>query len=111
MVTKSDLIIFCIPMSEYKKIILKINKDLTPKHIITDLGSSKLKSKEVIKKNLKKNIFWTSSHPIAGSEVSGPEHGREDLFENKWSVLIKDKGTNLKHLKFLNSFWKKWAPK
>ena len=110
-VTDSNLIIFCTPMSEYKKMILKINKYLTPKHIITDLGSSKLKSKEVVKKNLKKNIFWTSSHPIAGSEVSGPEHGREDLFENKWSVLIKDKKTNLKHLKFLNYFWKKMGSK
>ena len=110
-VTNSDLIIFCTPMSEYKKMILKINKHLTPKHIITDLGSSKLKSKEVVRKNLKKNIFWTSSHPIAGSEVSGPEHGREDLFENKWNVLIKDKKSNLKHLKFLNYFWKKMGSK
>ena len=110
-VKNSDLIIFCIPMSEYKKVILKINKHLTSKHIITDLGSSKLKSKEVVRKNLKKNIFWTSSHPIAGSEVSGPEHGREDLFENKWNVLIKDKKTNLKHLKFLNYFWKKMGSK
>jgi len=110
-VIESDLIIFCTPMSEYKKMILKMNKHLTPKHIITDLGSSKLKSREVIKKNLKKNIFWTSSHPIAGSEVSGPENGREDLFENKWSVLIKDKKTNLKHLRFLNSFWKKMGSK
>ena len=110
-VPKSDLIIFCTPMSEYKRIIQKINKDLTSKHIITDVGSSKLKSKEVVKKNLKKNIFWTSSHPITGSEVSGPEHGKENLFENKWSVLIKDRKTNLKHLKFLNSFWKKMGSK
>ena len=62
---QSKLVIFCTPMSEYKKIILKINKYLTPKHIITDVGSSKLKSAEIIKKNLKKKIFWTSSHPIA----------------------------------------------
>ena len=78
-------------MSEYKKLILKINNDLNPKHIITDIGSSKLESKKVIKKNLKRNISWTSSHPIAGSEVSGPEHGKHNLFENKWCVLIKDK--------------------
>ena len=98
-------------MSEYKKIILKINKYLTPKHIITDVGSSKLKSVKIIKKYLKKKIFWTSSHPIAGSEVSGPEHGKQDLFENKWCVLIKDNKTNLKHLKFLSSFWKKIGSK
>ena len=32
-VSQSELIIFCTPMSEYKKIILKINSYLTPKHI------------------------------------------------------------------------------
>ena len=110
-VLKSQLIIFCTPMSEYRKIILKINKDLNSKHIITDIGSAKLESREVIKKNLKKNIFWTSSHPISGSEVSGPEHGKQDMFDNKWCILIKDKSTNLKHLKFLNHFWKKMGSK
>ena len=110
-VLQSNLIIFCIPMSEYKKTILKINKYLTPKQIITDVGSSKIKSGEIIKKNLKKQIFWTSSHPIAGSEVSGPEYGKHDLFNNKWCVLIKDKQTNLKHLKILRIFWKKIGSK
>ena len=110
-VLKSHLIIFCTPMSEYKKIILRINKNLNSKHIITDIGSSKLRSREVIKNNLKKNIFWTSSHPISGSEVSGPEHGKQDMFENKWCILVKDKSTNLKHIKFLNYFWKKMGSK
>ena len=110
-VINSDLIIFCTPMSEYKKIILKINKDLNSRHIITDVGSSKIKSLEMIHKKLKKKIFWTSSHPITGSEVSGPEYGKKDLFVNKWCVLIKEKKTNLKHLKFLDSFWKKMGSK
>jgi len=110
-VSKSQLIIFCTPMSEYKKLILKINKNLSQRHIITDIGSSKLESKLVIKNSLKKNISWTSSHPIAGSEVSGPENGKYNLFENKWCVLIKEKKTNLKHLNFLSSFWKKMGSK
>ena len=107
----TGFIIFCTPMSEYKKIILKINDYLSSDHIITDIGSAKLKSNEIIRKNLKKKIFWTSSHPIAGSEVSGPENGKEDLFENKWCVLIKDKKTNINHLNFLKSFWKKVGSK
>ena len=64
-----------------------------------------------LKRNLKKKISWIQSHPIAGSEVSGPEHGKENLFENKWCVLIKNKKINMKHLKFLNSFWKKMGSK
>ena len=110
-VIKSDLIILCTPMSEYKNIILKMNKFLSPKSIITDIGSSKLESSKIIKRFLRKDIFWTSSHPIAGSEVSGPEHGRHDLFENKWCILIKDKKTNKGNLVFLNKFWKKIGSK
>ena len=102
-----DLIIFCTPLGEYEKIILKINRYLEPKTIITDVGSSKEKSSQVIKKKLKKGIFWTSSHPIAGSEISGPEHGTKDLFVNKWCILIKEKNTNKKHLSALKIFWKK----
>ncbi len=106
-----DLIIFCIPLGEYEKIILKLNKYLLPKTIITDVGSSKEKSMELIKKRLKKGIFWTSSHPIAGSEVSGPEHGVKNLFHNKWCILIKEKNTNRKHLQALSKFWKKIGSK
>ena len=110
-VVNSDLIIFCTPMSEYKDLILKINNFISPKTLITDIGSSKIESNKIIKKFLKKGIHWTGSHPITGSEVSGPEHGKDNMFEDKWCVLIKDKKTNLKHLKILNSFWKKIGSK
>ena len=106
-----DLIIFCTPMSEYKKLILKINSFITSNTIITDIGSSKIESSKIIKKFLKKGINWTRSHPITGSEVSGPEYGKDNMFEDKWCVLIKDKDTNLRHLKYLNSFWKKIGSK
>ena len=110
-VIKSDLIILCTPISEYKKLILKINNFISPKTLITDIGSSKIESSKIIKKFLKRGIHWIRSHPIAGSEVSGPEHGKDSMFEGKWCVLIKDKKTNTRHLKFLNSFWKKVGSK
>ena len=110
-VKKSDLIIFCTPMSEYKKLILKINKFLNKNTIITDIGSSKLESSKIIKKYLRKDIEWTQSHPITGSEVSGPQHGKQDIFENKWCVLIKEKNTLEKNLKMLTGFWKKMGSK
>ena len=103
-VINSDLIIFCTPMSEYKRLILKINSFISPMTLITDIGSSKIESSKIIKKFLRKGIHWIRSHPITGSEVSGPEHGKDNMFEDKWCVLIKDKKTNLRHLKFLNNF-------
>jgi cyclohexadieny/prephenate dehydrogenase len=110
-ITNSDLIILCTPMSEYKKIVLKMNKYLTTKNLITDVGSSKLESSKIIKKYLKKGPNWLSSHPIAGSEVSGPEHGKADLFMDRWAILIKDKNSKLEHLKLLDNFWKKLGSK
>ena len=110
-VIKSDLIIFCTPMSEYKNLIKKINNFILPKTIITDIGSAKIESSKIINKFLKKGIHWIQSHPIAGSEVSGPEHGKVNMFENKWCILIKNKRTNSKNLELLNSFWKKVGSK
>ncbi len=110
-VVNSDFIIICTPMNEYQKLILKINSFISSKTLITDLGSSKIESSKIINKFLKKGIHWIRSHPITGSEVSGPEHGKDNMFEDKWCVLIKDKKTNIKHLNFFKSFWKKVGSK
>ena len=110
-VTNSDLIIFCTPMSEYKKLILKINKFISPKTLITDIGSSKIQTTITIKKFLKKGINWTQSHPIAGSEVSGPEYSKDNVFEGKWCIIIKEKNSQKKNLNILIKFWKKIGSK
>ena len=110
-VTKSNFIIFCTPMSEYKNIIMKINNYISPNTLITDVGSSKIESSKIIKKFLKKGIAWTSSHPIAGSEVSGPQHGKSNMFEGRWCILIKEKNTIKKNLNFLKKFWEKIGAK
>ena len=107
----SDLIIFCTPMSEYKNIILKINNFISPNALITDIGSSKNESSKIIKKFLKKGLHWIPSHPIAGSEVSGPEHGKENMFINRWCILVKDKNTKKNYLDILIKFWKKIGSK
>ena len=106
-----DLVIFCTPMSQYSNFISKINKFITNKTIITDVGSTKELSFKKVKKQLKKNITWIPSHPIAGSEVSGAEYGDKNLFKNKWCVLIKEKNINKTHLSKLRLFWKKLGSK
>ena len=106
-----DLVILCLPMSQYSNVITKINKFLTNKTIVTDVGSTKELSFKKVKKQLKKNIIWIPSHPIAGSEVSGAEHGDKNLFKNKWCILIKEKNINKIYLSKLKSFWKKLGSK
>ena len=73
MVKESDLIIIATPLSSYKEVILKIKNVLKNGAILTDVGSVKKKAISLIEKNIPKNVSWVSSHPIAGTEESGPE--------------------------------------
>ena len=106
-----DLVIICTPMSEYKKIIPKLNHNLNSKCLITDVGSTKKNIINLKNKLLDKKLDWISSHPIAGSEVSGPEYGNKNLFLNKWCVIIREKKDKSKKINLLKKFWKKIGSK
>ena len=108
---KFDLIIFCTPMSQYSNVILKINKLVNNKTIVTDVGSTKEQSFKNVKKILIKNTKWIPSHPITGSEVSGPVFGNKDLFKNKWCILIKENKVDKSSLFKLRKFWQKIGSK
>ena len=110
-ISDMDLIIIATHLSEYEKIIGSINKKLSHKTILTDVGSSKENNYKIAKKKLKREISWISSHPISGSEVSGPEHGDANLFNDRWCILIKEKKTDKNKLKVLSKFWKKLGSK
>ncbi len=103
----SDLVIIASPLSSYKNIILKIKSSLKKGAVLTDVGSVKNNVILLIEKNIPKNVSWISSHPIAGTEESGPESGFSELFKNKWCILTPSKKSNKKDVKLLGKFWKK----
>jgi len=107
----SDLTIIATPLSSYENVILKIKDSLKSGSILTDVGSVKENVIGLIEKNVPKNVSWISSHPIAGTEESGPEAGFSELFENKWCILTPSKKTNDKDIKLLETFWKKIGSK
>ena len=107
----SDLIIIASPLSSYKNIILKIKSSLKNGAILTDVGSVKKKVISLIEKNIPKNVSWISSHPIAGTEESGPESGFSELFKNRWCILTPSKKSKSKDVKLLEKFWQKLGSK
>jgi prephenate dehydrogenase/cyclohexadieny/prephenate dehydrogenase len=104
-----DFVILSTPMSQYESIIPHLNKFLNKKSIITDVGSTKQNILNLKNKKLNKSLDWILSHPIAGSEVSGPEYGNKNLFLNKWCIIVSDK--NKKKIKKVIKFWKKLGSK
>ncbi len=111
MVKESDLIIIATPLSSYKNVIKKIKSSLKKGAIVTDVGSVKKKALTLIEKNIPKHVSWISSHPIAGTEESGPESGFADLFKNRWCILTPSSRANKNDIKSLEIFWKKMGSK
>ena len=107
MVKESDLVVIATPLSSYKEVIAKIRNVLKKGAILTDVGSVKKKAISLIEKNIPKNISWIASHPIAGTEESGPESGFAELFKNRWCILTPSKTAKEKDIKLLENFWKK----
>ena len=104
-IKEMNFVVIATPMSEYKKIISKLNIFLKNNTLITDVGSTRSNIAKLIKERLSKKLNWIMSHPITGSEVSGPQHGKKNLFENKFCIIVKDK--NKINLNKVISFWKK----
>ena len=105
-ISECDFVVICAPLSEYQRIFLLCNKHLKKNVVVTDVGSTKKSIITKINKIKRKDINWISSHPIAGSEVSGPSNGDENLFTNKWSVIIKQKNLSSGKMKKIIKFWK-----
>ena len=104
-VKDSDLVIIASPLSSYKEILLSIQSNLKENVILTDTGSAKKEVNKIICNLNLKNVNWIASHPIAGTEYSGPEAGFATLFNNRWCILSADKRASKDKINELEKFW------
>ena len=107
----ADLIIISTPLSSYKEILLSIKSNLKEGSILTDTGSTKKEINKIIKNLGLKNISWIASHPIAGTEHSGPAAGFSSLFKNRWCILSADNQVGKDKIENLEKFWSKLGSK
>ena len=110
-VKESDLVIIASPLSSYKEILLSIQSSLKENVILTDTGSAKKEVNKIISNLNLKNVNWIASHPIAGTEYSGPEAGFSSLFKNRWCIISADGKASSDKIKALEKFWIKLGSK
>ena len=110
-VKESDLVVIASPLSSYKEILLSIHTSLKENVILTDTGSAKKEVNKIISNLNLKNVNWIASHPIAGTEYSGPEAGFASLFKNRWCIISADKEVAEDKIKSLENFWSKLGSK
>ncbi len=87
-VKNTDLVVLCIPVGSMKETAKKISKILKVGCVLTDTGSTKSSVIDDIKSHLSEKTFFIPSHPLAGTENSGPEAGFASLFRGKYWVIV-----------------------
>ena len=104
-VANSDLIIIATPLSSYKEIILSIKDSLKKNVILTDTGSVKKEVMKIIHNINLTDVHWIPSHPIAGTEESGPKAGQAEMFKNRWCIISPPKNCAEQPVKSLKALW------
>ena len=110
-VSGSDLVIISSPLSSYKEILLSIKSNLKEDVILTDTGSAKKEINKIISNLNLDRVHWISSHPIAGTEFSGPESGFAELFKDRWCILSAENQRETQQLSLLKKFWERLGSK
>ena len=104
-VKNSDLVIISVPLSSYKEVLLSAKDSFQKDVIITDTGSVKKEINRIFENLNLKNVFWLTSHPIAGTEESGPNAGFKDLFKDRWTIICENENSNKEKIDKLKKFW------
>ncbi len=104
-VREADLVILAVPVGSMKTVANLIAPYLKKNTIVTDTGSTKRSVIRDVNPHIPDNVHFIPSHPLAGTEYSGPKSGFSSLFENRYWLIVQDKQTN-ETKKLINFFQK-----
>ena len=85
-VAGADLVVLCVPVGSMATAGKSIAPHLAPGVVVTDVGSSKASVARALAEALP-GICVVPSHPVAGTEQSGPDAGFAALFKGRWCIV------------------------
>ena len=110
-VNNADLVLISTPLSGFESVVNSIKDHLKSGSILTDTSSVKKGPNEIIKKIKLNNISWIPSHPVAGTEKSGPMAGFSELFKNRWTILSPEPDVKKEDVKKVSDLWESMGSK
>jgi prephenate dehydrogenase len=105
-----ELAIVCTPVQSIADKVHQITEVADGPILITDVGSTKTASVKELDR-LQESRAWPNdarfvgSHPIAGNEKSGVEHGSAELFVGRAVVVTPSANTKPSDTKAIQAFW------
>ncbi len=104
-VAEADLSIVCTPVETIVERARRIAAACPAAALITDVGSTKAEIVAALDRGLPRQVRFLGSHPMAGSEETGPQHAQEDLLVGRSVILTPTRRTRTADLDRLRWFW------
>ncbi len=100
----ADLVILAVPVDAILKLLPEVMTLVESGTTVTDMGSTKESICRAVVSHPKREQF-VASHPMAGTENSGPLAALAGLFDNKTAVLCERERSGSKHLGRVEAFY------
>jgi cyclohexadieny/prephenate dehydrogenase len=101
----ADLVILCAPVGADEALAREIGPALKKGAIVSDVGSVKGAVIAAATPYLPAGAHFVPAHPVAGTELSGPDAGFATLFVNRWCVLTPPEGTDPEAVERVRALW------
>ena len=104
-VRDAQLVVICAPVDQIVPLTRQIAPGLAAGAIVTDVGSVKGEICRLGHTALAPRTHFVGSHPMAGSEKTGWEHGRADLFVRRTAFVTPRPETDPAAAGRIAAFW------
>ncbi|MDB9707898.1 prephenate/arogenate dehydrogenase family protein [Planktotalea frisia] len=101
----ADLVVLCVPVGAMDAVAREIAPALKAGATVTDVGSVKRAVIDAVHPHLPDTVHFVPSHPLAGTEHSGPRSGFAELFEGRWFLIVPVEGTDVAVVDQLDTLW------
>ncbi|MGQ0739794.1 MAG: prephenate dehydrogenase [Bacteroidota bacterium] len=104
-IQQSDVVVLAVPVDVIVS-LLPFILDKVDKQVVLELGSTKSQLIDVIKNHPKRGRF-VATHPMWGTEYSGPEAAVRGAYENKAVIICNAEESNADALEWVKAMYKK----
>ncbi len=94
-IKNADLVIVAIPVDKTVKLLPQLLDLININTLVIDVGSTKMDICKVVEQHPNRRNFL-ATHPIAGTEFSGPKAAISNLFEGKTNIICEVEKTTFK---------------
>jgi prephenate dehydrogenase len=106
LVANSRLIILATPIGALGKVGSALSQLVRTDHMVSDVASVKRPVAEILATALRNRCDYVPVHPMAGSEKSGANAARDDLFAGAVTLLCPELASKATSVQFVAEFWK-----